>query len=192
MDTIIEIDKAVFLFINRSLANPVSDFLMPLITEEDHYRIPILVIWAALILFGGRKGAVTALLVALILAIDDQIVNFWIKPWVGRTRPCFVLEGMRLLIDQPNSPSFPSSHAANMAAMATLFSFRHPRWKAVFIGLAVLIAYSRIAVGVHYPSDVLAGALVGTACACLVLSMESRIARLWASRKKIPQSGGKT
>jgi undecaprenyl-diphosphatase len=189
MNALLEIDKAVFLFINRSLANPVSDFLMPLITEEDHYRIPILIIWAALILFGGRKGAMTAVLSALVLGIDDQIVNFWIKPMVGRTRPCFIVEGMRLLIDQPNSPSYPSSHAANMAAMATLFSGRYPRWKAVFIGTAALIAYSRIAVGVHYPSDVLAGAAVGTAVAWLGLCISSRVARFWKSRKT-PQSGG--
>ncbi|MBN1893109.1 phosphatase PAP2 family protein [bacterium] len=190
MNTLLEIDKAVFLFINRSLANPASDFLMPLITEEDHYRIPILIIWAALVIFGGRKGAMTAVLSVLILAIDDQIVNFLIKPLVGRTRPCFVVEGMRLLIDQPNSPSFPSSHAANMAAMAVLFSSRYPRWKAVFISLAALIAWSRIAVGAHYPSDVLAGAAVGTAVAWTVLLLSSRIVRLWKLRKT-PHSGGK-
>jgi len=163
------IDRTLFYFLNHAFVNPVLDWLMPMITEEDNWRIPILLVWLSLMVFGGKKGRITALLVLLIVALSDQLVNFVIKPWIGRVRPCFVLENVRCLIDQPNSPSFPSSHASNMAAMATLFSYRYRRYTAGFVFIAFLISFSRMYVGVHYPSDMTAGWCVGIVCAVVIL-----------------------
>ncbi len=184
MELLYSIDCSVLLFLNRTLANPFFDFIMPYITEEDYWRIPIGVVWFALVIFGGKKGRITALLVVVILTLSDQLSSAVIKPWVNRVRPCFVVEGVRLLIDQSGSPSFPSSHAANMAAMATLFSVKYRRYTAVFISIAGLVAYSRIYVGVHYPSDLLGGALVGVLCAAAVLGVERWVRKLWQERKK--------
>jgi undecaprenyl-diphosphatase len=185
MDFLYSIDKAIFFFFNRSLSNPVLDWLMPFITTEAHWTIPIVLIWLSLILFGGRKGRITALLVVVILLLTDQIVNFVIKPLVGRTRPCFVLEPVRLLIHQPHSHSFPSSHAANMASMATLFTVRYRKYAAWFISIALLVSISRIYVGVHYPSDVAAGLVIGTLFASAILRMEQCVEKHRSDKRRI-------
>ncbi len=175
MTFLYSIDTAVFYFFNRTIANPVLDSVMPAITTEKHWTLPIAAVWLGLLIFGGKKGRLTAILIAVILLFTDQIVNAVIKPLVGRERPCFVLDHVRLLIPQPHSRSFPSSHAANMAAMATLFTVRYPRYSVFYILGAVLIGVSRMVVGVHYPSDVAAGALLGFAFACGILLIQRRI-----------------
>jgi len=169
------IDKAVFYFFNRTLANPVLDVVMPFITTEKYWTLPIAVIWLGLLFFGGKKGRVTALIAAVILLFTDQIVNAVIKPLVGRERPCFVLEHVRLLIHQPHSRSFPSSHAANISAMATLFAVRYRKYAGLCVAIALLVSISRMSVGVHYPSDVAAGALAGFGFAMGILWLYRRL-----------------
>ena len=183
MEFLYSIDRTVFLFFNRTVANPVFDFIMPIITELDYWRIPIFLMLLALLIFGGKKGRIVVLLVAIIVTMSDQLSSHVIKPLVGRVRPCFVVEGVRLLIHQSRSFSFPSSHASNMASMATLFSVKYPRYKIAFISLAALVAYSRIYVGVHYPADILGGAILGTLCAAIVLLTERRISDILRRRK---------
>jgi undecaprenyl-diphosphatase len=168
--SLLSADRAFFLFLNHAFANPFLDRLMPIVTEEDNWRIPILLIWLSLMIFGGKKGRITAVLILFVAALSDWTVNALLKPWVGRMRPCFVLENVRCLIDQPKSPSFPSSHAANMAAMATLFSIRYRKYTTGFVLFAFFISASRVYVGVHYPSDLFAGWCVGILCAVSVLA----------------------
>ena len=168
-------DMALFLFLNRNMANPIFDIVMPFITNAHNWRIPIVLIWLSLIIFGRKEGRITAILVVVILALSDQLSSSVIKPWINRIRPCFVVEGARLLINQVKSPSFPSSHAANMAAMAVLFSVKYRRLMALFIAIAVTVSYSRIYVGVHYPSDMLGGWGLGIACAVIILILEKFI-----------------
>lgn len=185
MSLLYTVDRGVFLFLNRTLSNPVFDFVMPYITESDYWRIPILVIWLALMIFGGKKGRIVALLVLIIITLSDQVSSSVIKSWVRRVRPCFEVDGVRLLIRQSRSFSFPSSHASNMSAMATLFSVKYPRFKTIFISMAVLVAFSRIYVGVHYPSDILGGAVLGISCAVAVLFIERWFSNLLNRRKSI-------
>jgi undecaprenyl-diphosphatase len=182
MATLYSIDKAVFFFFNRTIANPVLDAVMPFITNERHWTAPMVVALLALVLFGGRYGRITVLLALLVIGFSDQIVNFVLKPLVGRERPCFVLEHVRLLIHQPHSRSFPSSHAANSAAMAALFSARYPRWTPVLVCTALLVGISRIVVGVHYPSDVAVGFILGTAFALGILHAWNKTAEWINSR----------
>lgn len=132
--------------------------------------------------FRQEKGRITALLVVVILLLSDQLSSSVIKPWINRTRPCFVLGDVRLLIEQSGSPSFPSSHAANMAAMATLFAVKYRRLTVLFVAVALLVSYSRIYVGVHYPSDLLGGWVVGMACAATVLMIETQVGIFFKNR----------
>ncbi len=183
MTFLYEIDRAIFILINQTLSNPLFDFIMPIITELNYWKIPLFLAWLSLIIFGGKKGRITALLVVIILTSSDQLSSAVIKPWVNRVRPCFALDNVRLLIDQSRSPSFPSSHAANNAAIAVLLSVKYKRYTAIFISIALLVSYSRIYVGVHYPSDLLGGILIGIFCCATILLLEKSVLSIWLKTK---------
>ena len=184
MDFLLSIDTQLFLILNRGVANPVFDIIMPFITESDNWKIPMAIIWLSLIVFGGKKGRITALLIVLVITLSDQLSSSVIKPLVARIRPCFTVENARLIIHQSHSKSFPSSHAANMSAAALLFSVYYPRFKWIFISIAILVAYSRIYVGVHYPADILAGAVLGVLCTIIVLQTKKAAVMLWNKKIK--------
>jgi undecaprenyl-diphosphatase len=113
---------------------------------------------------GGRRGRAAVLLAALAVGLADLAAAELLKPGLDRLRPCFALpEAALLLPRQAHSPSFPSSHAANAFAAAFLLCRVSRALGAAAVVAAGLIAYSRVYVGVHYPSDLLGGALLGTA-----------------------------
>jgi undecaprenyl-diphosphatase len=173
-------------FLNRDVANPVFDVIMPFITNKNNFNVPFILIILGLLIFGGKKGRITVLFGLVIVVMSDQLSSAVIKPLVGRIRPCHpeaLIEGARYLIGYKTSFSFPSSHAANMASTATWFSYHYKRYSWIFITIAVLVGYSRIYVGVHYPADVLGGAAVGVFCAFIVMGAERGIAGL--RRKRI-------
>ncbi len=166
------IDVALFLLMNKTWGNPFFDVLMPIVTNADYWLIPLFLVWLSFIIFGGSKGRTTALLIVIIITLSDQLTSGMIKPWVRRLRPCHpdhLIEGARYLAGLKKSFSFPSSHAANNTAIATLFAFRYPKWKWLPIIIALLVSYSRIYVGVHFPFDVIGGAVIGFGCGLLVL-----------------------
>jgi undecaprenyl-diphosphatase len=86
-----------------------------------------------------------------------------LKNLVERVRPCNVLEHVNILVNCTESFSFPSSHAVNNFAAAVFFSMLFSKYRVWFYTVAVLQAFSRPYVGVHYPSDVLGGAIIGAA-----------------------------
>ncbi len=172
------IDKAVLLFLNQTIANPVGDFLWPIITDYDKFlpvRILLVGAWVWLLIKGGTKGRTVALLLIPVLVVSDKLNSEVLKDLFDRARPCHgtgedhVVYGLRLLVNCGSGKSFPSSHAVNNFAVATLFSSFYPNYRYAFFGWAALVAISRSAVGVHYPSDVLGGALVGVGVAFLFL-----------------------
>lgn len=195
------IDKAVFLFINQTLSNPVGDFLWPLITDYDKIwavRIPLALVWLLLLFKGGPTGRTVAVLVIPILFLTDRINSGFIKELVGRARPCHtidgapVIQGIHMLVDCGPGKSFPSSHAVNNFALGTVLSYYFPKWKWWFIGWASLVALSRPAVGVHYPSDILGGAIVGSVIALLVIWTWRNIEQRFISSKQTGSPGGKS
>lgn len=170
MDLLYTIDRSLFLFINQTLSNPVGDVMWPLITDYDKrwpVRILLLLTWVFLLLRGGRRGRTAALLLIPLLFVTDRLNSDVLKEIIGRARPCHevdgvqIVQGIHLLVDCGAGKSFPSSHAVNNFALATLFSSYYPRGKWSLFGWAAIVALSRPAVGVHYPSDIAAGAIVG-------------------------------
>jgi undecaprenyl-diphosphatase len=90
-----------------------------------------------------------------------QLVSYGLKQDIGRERPNVAYAEPKPLVHAPHDASFPSGHAAASFACATVLSFYAPRAAPVFFVLAAAIAWSRVYVGVHYPLDVLGGAVLG-------------------------------
>lgn len=155
------LDRTLLLWVHRGWRSGAGDAFFAWITDFDHFLIPLVLVWLLLIWRGGREGRILALLLAIGLLVTDQISSHLIKPLVGRERPCFVVPGVEAILPQVRSRSFPSSHAANVFGAATLLWLgRGKRWALAFVP-AALVALSRVYLGVHYPSDILAGALIG-------------------------------
>lgn len=118
-------------------------------------------LWLVPFLF-KRSTRATALWLTGAVLLTSSTVNV-IKEIVGRARPCDAMGWCTALqIASPGGHSFPSGHAAGSFAFAGFVSVRVPQWTLVAGIYAAIVAWSRCALGVHYPSDVLAGAVLGT------------------------------
>ena len=170
-DFFYSIDVYIFFFFNRTVHNPVFDLLMPFITDFDNWLIPVVLIVIFLGFKYKKRGLIAVGCGIIGVAISDQLTSTFLKPLTGRARPCFELENVRLIIDQVRSLSFPSSHAANISVTAVIFSHFFPKAKIYLIILAVSVSFSRIYVGVHYPSDVIAGAGIGVIAGILIIKI---------------------
>jgi len=142
-----------------------ADWLTPLmlfLSEGNKWwtvRIGVLLLWLFLVWRGGRTRTFALLLIPTLI-IANELCD-WLKAWVGRARPCVALP-IEPLTGKLTSPSFPSAHAANMAALVGL-SGVVGSWQIALrlCWLPLLVGLARIYVGVHYPSDVVGGWLLG-------------------------------
>jgi len=152
-------DVTLFFLINQKGQNYFFDWFMPFITDLKNfiYVFPLLAIW---ILWKEKRRGIVIL--GLTLTITDQFSSLFLKEWVGRVRPCQVLQHVRLVLTDCNtSYSFPSSHAVNIFAAAYFLSPSLKRFAFLFYLIASLVAYSRVYIGIHYPLDNILGAGIG-------------------------------
>lgn len=170
-------DRVAFGLVNGVWTHPVLDKVMPLVT--DLHKIPwvaygvapaALAFW----LYKGRKHALRVLIVAgLAVGAADLLSYRVLKPWAARPRPAYAGIGAIVRAPVGGKLGFPSNHAMNAAAAASVLSVAYPAAGIVFWSGAGLIAYSRVYVGAHYPFDVLAGmafgAILGIPWALLML-----------------------
>ncbi len=196
------LDVRVFRRLNGSIANPVFDGIMPLASDFDKSRIGVIVIWSALVIFGKARGRWAALMLIPIIVASDQLTSSVIKPLVERMRPCEVLGTVHLWygaqgwITTPAevtrsykaSFSFPSSHAANITASMLFLGLVYRRWLAPLLAVALIVSFSRIYIGVHWPSDVAAGMALGAGIACLAYKLFKRFCREDVTGERIIQS----
>jgi len=137
---------------------------MPLVSDKWNWVIPVMgVCLYSLAKDKRRSGWLLLWSVLLVLLVDAVATS--LKGEFLRLRPQQTLSEMDMLIARPASSSFPSNHAANSFALATLLTFYYPKMAGVFFAAAAVVGFSRIYIGDHYPLDVLAGALLGAAFA---------------------------
>lgn len=183
-------DRWLFLLINRTGQNPLFDLVMPALSDKRNAVFPGILIAAALLVRGGRRVWAWLAVAGLAVGLADGAGNL-LKHAVERIRPCHVVTGVHLLAGCTQSFALPSNHAANMAAVAVVAWLGLPRWGWLMALLAVLVGYSRIYLGVHYPGDVLAGVVLGASLGCLlVLSVRALFPTTFArpvSATKIPR-----
>lgn len=170
IELLYSIDSALFRFCNQTLANPVFDAIMPPVTNwnQSPYGITFFVlVWLFIFIKGGKEGRTAALLLIPLIIIADQLSSSVIKSLVARPRPCHLVDGaaiitnIHLLVPCGSGYSFPSSHAVNNFAFATMMTLFYRRLWYVFYVYASIMAFSRLSVGVHYPSDIIGGAVMG-------------------------------
>ena len=168
MNWILEIDIALLRLLNVQWTNPFLDSVIPLFSDAEKWAIPMVLISLVIVIKERRKGVIMLVGVGLTILLSETMSTMVVKELVGRIRPCHVHEWLRVLGYCPKSPSFTSTHATNIFAAATFLSFFFPRWRLPMAFLAVVVGYSRIYKGVHYPSDILGGAVLGIGCAWVV------------------------
>ncbi len=166
------LDRGIFLLVNRTLQNPVLDLLMPVLSDKRAGLLAAAVVIPCLLVRYGRRAWPITILALLAIGMSDAGATL-LKHAVQRARPCHVVSGVRLLAGCTLSSAMPSNHASNMFAVAGTLAPLLAGWRWVAVVLAVGVAYSRLYLGVHYPSDVLVGAVWGGAVG-LTLALAAR------------------
>jgi len=163
MEFLLNIDTAIFHFINRGLSNPIFDFMMPLFHHEKYF-IPLLItFWILAILYDKPNRWKLICIIPITILFVDQ-TGLFIKKIILRPRPWACLDSIiihHLVNPSGTNLSFPSNHAANSAALATIFSLIYYNKRFIFWFLAITVMFSRIYIGVHYPIDVIFGGIIG-------------------------------
>lgn len=114
-------------------------------------------------------------LLAGVALLAASLLSGWLKHVAGRVRPSLADQALSALVAVPADASFPSGHATSAFAAAGVVAALHPRLRVAALTLAGLIGLSRVYLGVHYPSDVIAGALLGLVIAAVVVGLARRI-----------------
>lgn len=163
------LDVAILDFFNKIIANPFFDTIMPVITKVK-YWIPLYCVSIVLLFWKGkRKGRILAVLLLLGVLISDSFSSRLVKNLVDRPRPFKTLTTVRLVGVKPGGSSFPSSHALNNFCAATIIALFYRRRAWIFYSLAGLMAFTRLYLGVHYPSDVAVGIILGCLLGYLIV-----------------------
>ena len=167
---LLEIDRYLFLKINKDCSNSFFDTVMPFFREPKFWAPLYLFVLFFIILNFGKKAALWCIGAIVTVAITDSVSSKIIKPFFARPRPCMDAEfssQVRLVASYcGGNGSFTSSHATNHFGLAMFFfiTMHHlaPKYIKFFFLWAALICFAQIYVGVHYPSDIIGGALFGS------------------------------
>lgn len=159
-------DNYVLFTIRKYMQNKYLDRLMPIVTGMGN--LGIIWIMMAVVLILDKPYRLIGNIVILTLIISTIIGEGIVKHVVRRVRPCNYKNNLSLLIEKPISYSFPSGHTLSSFAVAEVLSMYFSQYKLILMGIAFLIALSRLYLYVHYPTDVIAGIIIGILCSKLI------------------------
>ncbi|GFO96946.1 membrane-associated phospholipid phosphatase [groundwater metagenome] len=168
LEYLVSIDHAVFLGINHNLTNPLFDAVFPRLRELTY------VFWLLLIVyFWSRNEKKLALLLTVSIAAG-ALFTYPLKFLINRARPYDEIASTRLLTPAEADPSFPSAHAEMSFLAATVVSRFHPEYAKYLYAFSFIVVLSRVYVGVHFPGDAVAGAIIGIIIGRVMLMVAQR------------------
>lgn len=167
MELIYSFDNAILDFIQTYIRNGFLDFILPIITRLGNEGILWILIAIAFLISKKYRTSGVKLAIALLLCLI--IGNITLKPLFARTRPFDINTEIELLITKPTDFSFPSGHTMSSFAAAIVIYNANKRMGIVAMILAVLIAFSRLYLYVHFPSDIIAGVIIGVINAIIAI-----------------------
>ena len=179
---LMEIESAILLWIQNNLRCGFLTPVMRVITTLGNGGAFWIVLTLLLLIFKRTRRMGVYCAASMLLTL--LVVNLCIKPLAARTRPYELIQGLQILVSRPHDYSFPSGHSANSLTCAwTIFRLAPKKYGVPALVLAVLIALSRLYVGVHYPTDVLAGAAIGVLLSEVALRALRRPLRAWDAKR---------
>ncbi len=179
------------LHILQGIHHPVLDKIMVIISSLGNAGIIWIIFTILLLCFPKYRRCGITMAAALI--IDVVICNLILKNLVARSRPCWVDQTISLLIDNPKDYSFPSGHTAAAFAAVIPFLYYHKREGIAALIFALTLAFSRMYLFVHYPTDILGGIIVGVAAGTAAIAiMKNRYKNKKYSKPNSPQQTDKT
>ena len=178
MEWLLELDGKLLLWLREIVCHPALDGVMKFVSKLGDHGMIWIVIGVLFLLMGFRKKVWfrNGLLVLFSLLADLILCNKMLKPLFDRTRPYYVLD-YEPMIPPVGDASFPSGHTAVSFAAATAIYAINKKWGIAAYAFAVLMGFSRLYLGVHFPLDVFCGAIVGTVAAKLVLFLAKKIGK---------------
>ena len=172
LDTLQQLDSDLFLALNHATCEWLDNFMWYFSGKWVWAFLYAAILWSFFYRYGWKRALGLVLLMALIITVTDQLSGHWVRYAVARLRPSNLENPLSPMVHIVNGYrggpySFPSSHAANAFALATFLSLLM-RNRTVTLSIflwAIVTAYSRIVLGVHYPGDLMVGAVAGSAVA---------------------------
>lgn len=190
-EILIGIDLWLLKLWNISARNSIFDYLLPFLDKTSYWFAPIIIVVVGVAVFGGKRGGWVIAGAALTVLLTDQLSSMLLKPLLSRIRPCNIVpdifvwwEHRWVVVPDPAieilkaSYSFPSSHATNSAGQAVWWGWNYPKYRWWFASYAVVIGYSRVYLGHHWPFDVICGWVIGAGIALVLFRF---------AQKKIPE-----
>lgn len=173
MDALLQLDGNCLLWIQENLRQDLWDPFWRSITFLGDKGWAWLAL--SLLLTAFPKTRKTGLLALAAMALCALVTNVCLKNLIARPRPYTQIPGLTALIPAPSDHSFPSGHTTASFACAGVYLQTLPRkYGVAALILAALIAFSRLYVGVHYPTDVLAGLLIGLTGSWIICSIAKK------------------
>ena len=203
LSAIEKIDTELFYLVNRAGQNLFFDVLMPFVSNLNNFIVPIIVFFIWLILKKSVKMRTIAVMLIVLVGMTEFVSSNILKNVFERPRPFHSLSHVRRynathdeyrlkgelkqeIVGQ--SRSLPSSHASNTFAVALFLSFYFRKFWPLCYGMACLVGYSRVYLGVHFPFDVVSGAILGSLLGVFFIFLSNKSIRHFEKKEELRQN----